>query len=279
MQFGDIELDLISDGTFRLDGGAMFGVVPKVLWQQVKPADEHNRILMGLNSLLIRTGSATILIDTGIGNKFDTRFAQMFVIDREKDLPGRLAEKGVAPEQVTHVIMTHMHFDHIGWNTRLDEEGRVVPTFPNAEYIVQRGEFEVANAPDPRSKASYIESNWQPLQEKGQVRLVEGTQELLPGVSCILTGGHTQNHCIITVESGDKKACFLADLVPTPAHLKTAWVMGYDLYPVDSMRQKDEILHRAADENWLLFFEHEPEQRAGYVHIDGRKRELEVVEG
>ncbi len=278
MQFGNIQLDLISDGLFRLDGGAMFGVVPKVLWQKLKPADEANRILMGLNSLLIRTGEATVLVDTGIGDKFDARFAQMFAIDREKTLIDGLAEKGVTPEQVTHVIMTHMHFDHIGWNTRRNAGGEVVPTFTNAVYYAQRGEFDVANAPDPRSRASYLAENWQPLERSGQLELVEGSRELLPGIRCVVTGGHTANHTIITIETGGKKACFLADLVPTPAHLKTPWVMGYDLYPVDTMRLKDEILRQAAEENWLLFFEHEPEQRAGYLRIDGKNRELDGVE-
>lgn len=265
MKLGELEIFVLSDGLFRLDGGAMFGVVPRVLWEKMDPPDEKNRILMGLNCLLVVRGSEKILIDTGIGDKFDEKFATIYSVQRDKTLLDRLASLGVRPEDITHVIMSHMHFDHIGWNTRRNTAGEIVPTFPRATYFAQRGEYEVAQHPDDRSRASYIRWNWEALEKSGQLRLLDGTCEALPGVESVITPGHTLYHTIVKVESAGRVAAFLADLVPTPSHLKTPYVMGYDLYPKLSMETKPKILQQAFTENWLLIFEHAPRVRAGYL--------------
>lgn len=265
MKLADSEIHLLSDGSFGLDGGAMFGVVPKVLWERLEPADDKNRIRLGLNSLLLIRGDERILVDTGIGNKYDEKFAAIYAVQRDKTLLDRLAEKQLSPADVTHVIMSHMHFDHIGWNTRYDDSGRLVPTFPNAIYFAQAGEFAVANNPDARSRASYLPENWQPLEQEGRLRLLQGSGEVLPGIESLITGGHTQFHSIIKIRAGDAVVCFLADLVPTPSHLKTPYVMGYDLYPLQTMQMKPQVLRQARDGHWLLIFEHGAGVAAGYL--------------
>ena len=265
MRLGDLDIFVLSDGLFRLDGGAMFGVVPRVLWEKTDPPDEKNRILMGLNCLLVRRGSEKVLIDTGIGDKFDEKFAKIYSVQRDKTLLDELASLHVKPEDITRVIMTHLHFDHIGWNTRRNTAGEIVPTFPNAVYYAQRGEYEVANQPDDRSRASYIKWNWEALEKSGQLQLLEGTSEILPGIASMVAPGHTLHHTIVTVKSEGKTAAFLADLVPTTSHLKTLYVMGYDLYPKLSMETKPKILQQAFEEQWLLFFEHAPRIKAGYL--------------
>ena len=230
MKLGDTELHIISDGNFKLDGGAMFGVVPKALWHRLEPADDNNQIQMGLNCLLIVRGEQRILVDTGIGNKHDAKFAKIYGVQQRRNLLDNLQAKGFEPADITHVIMTHMHFDHIGWNTRYDDDGKLAPTFENATYFAQKGEFQTANNPDPRSRASYLPENWQPVERTGQLELLDGTCEVLPGIESIVTGGHTAFHTIVKLTTAGGVAVFLADLVPTTSHLKTPYVMGYELY-------------------------------------------------
>ena len=269
MKIGDLDIYVLQDGTFRLDGGAMFGVVPKVLWEKKAPADARNRIFLGLNSLLIIRENDKILIDTGIGDKYDAKFADMFSVQQERNLLQRLDDLDIRPEDITHVIMSHMHFDHIGWNTRRNEAGDVVPTFPNAVYFAQQGEYDTANHPDPRSKASYLIWNWQPLEQSGQLQLLQGTGEVVPGIDSIITGGHTQSHSTLKITSGRETIVFLADLVPTTAHLRTAWVMGYDTYPLQTMEMKPNVLQQALDEQWLLVFEHDAHTPLARLSLDG----------
>ncbi len=278
MKFGDFDIFVVSDGLFRLDGGAMFGVVPRVLWEKSDPPDEKNRILMGLNCLLIIRSQEKILIDTGMGDKFDAKFGGMFGVQREKTLLDHLAGLNVQPEDITHVIMSHMHFDHIGWNTRRDAAGEIVPTFPNALYFAQRGEYEVANNPDDRSRASYLKWNWGALEKSGQLQLLNGTCEVLPGIESFLAPGHTLHHTIVKIKSAGKTVAFMADLVPTTSHLKTAYVMGYDLYPKTTMEIKPKILQQAFEEKWLLIFEHAPRIKAGYLQqVEGNWKVESVV--
>jgi glyoxylase-like metal-dependent hydrolase (beta-lactamase superfamily II) len=221
MKFGDLDIFILSDGYFRLDGGAMFGVVPRVLWEKSDPADEKNRILLNLNALLILRGKEKILIDAGIGDKFDAKFGDIFGIQREQTLIDKLATQGLRPEDITHVILSHLHFDHIGWSTRRNAAGELAPTFPNAIYFCQRGEFEYAMNPDPRSKASYLQDNFVPLKDRGVLQFLEGSGEIIAGIEGFVTGGHTRDHMIVKIHSVGKIVCFLADLVPTPSHLKT----------------------------------------------------------
>lgn len=276
MQFGDWKISIISDGTFRLDGGAMFGVVPKALWQKLEPPDEINRIHMGLNCLLIEHKDVVALIDTGVGDKFDAKFGRIYGIERECTLLDNLRAQGIQPEQVTHVIMSHMHFDHIGWNTHYAENGELAITFPNATFFAQRGEWEVAQSPDPRSRASYVKENWTPLLQTEQLELVDGNQEVIPGVQYHVTGGHTKHHAILKITTPERILGFMADLVPTPSHLKTPWVMGYDLYPHESMKVKPQVLQQAFEENWLLIFEHSAHARTGTLNIGPKGWELET---
>lgn len=278
MKFGEFELFSITDGLFKLDGGAMFGVVPKVLWQRTTPANEQNRILLGLNCLLIKREKENILVDTGIGNLYDEKFAKMFEIERSVNLLDNLEKVGVAPQDITMVLLTHLHFDHCGGNCLRNEKGDIAPTFPNATYICQEGELEYAKHPDPRSKGSYLPHNWEPLEKAGQLQLISGNQEIIPGIEVFVTGGHTRDHQIVKIHENGKTACFLADLVPTNSHLRTPYVMGYDLYPKTTMEVKEKVLKQALEENWLLFFEHAPRVKAGYLVEKEGKLQIEKVE-
>ncbi len=266
MEFGEFELFVVSDGTFRLDGGAMFGTIPKVLWQKTNPADDRNRILLGLNCLLIRTPTETILVDTGLGTVYDEKFAFLYGVDKSKtDLVKSLSAVRAQAEDITKVILTHLHFDHCGGNCFKNSQGELTPTFPNAAYYINQGELACAKQPDPRSRPSYLPHTWEPLEARGQVVLTSENETIAPGVAMISTPGHTAHHQSVILRSGDLTVCFLADLVPTPSHLKTHYVMGYDLFPRATMENKERILKQAREENWLLVFEHSPNVRAGYL--------------
>ena len=278
MKFGDFELFVLSDGKFKLDGGAMFGVVPKVLWEKTNPPNEMNRIELGLNGLLIKTNDDIVLVDTGIGENYNEKFFEMFEIDKSTSLLKSLNSISLKPDDITKVVLTHLHFDHCGGNCSKDENGELKPTFPNATYYFQQDEFEYAKKPDPRSYGSYLAQNWQAIEESDQLQLISGNQEIIPGVEVFTTGGHTQNHQIVKVHSDGKTACFLADLVPTDSHLKTAYVMGYDLYPKTTMEMKEKVLKQALQENWLLIFEHAPSVKGGYLTEKEGKLRIEEVE-
>ena len=265
MRVGDLELALVDDGTFRLDGGAMFGVVPRTLWAREKPPDDENRILMGTNCLLARRGDELLLVDTGLGDKGDAKFREIFALeDGAVRLPDSIRQAGYEPEDVTHVVSSHLHFDHSGWNT-VEREGRLVPTFPNARYWIERGEAEHARDPNPRDRASYDPRNLEPLFEAGVVELFDDTAEPMPGVRVVKAAGHNRDMAIVLFgddgagRGASRRLAFLADLVPTAAHVPVPWVMGYDLYPVTTMDNKARWLARFAEEDWLVVFEHDPE--------------------
>ena len=276
MKLGSFDISLLSDGTFWLDGGAMFGVVPKVIWDRLNPADEENRIELGLNCLLIQTSDTNILVDTGIGDKFDEKFRERFKVHKSKNLIQSLKEVGLTPGDIDMVINTHLHFDHAGGNTRL-EMGNPVPSFPRAKYVIQCGEWDDAVNPNERTRASYLKENLIPIQKVGLLELIEGDTELLPGVRTIVTGGHTLNHQIVLLESEGKKALYLGDLAPTTSHIKTPYVMGYDLYPLDTMKKRKEIFNRALEEHWLLIFEHDPKIGMGYLSEEGDRLKLNPI--
>lgn len=265
MQFGSFQIHIIDDGFFKLDGGAMYGVVPKNLWSKVEQVDDSNRILMSCNPVLVQTGKYNVLIDTGVGEKSSEKFNQIYVIDMPRGLTPGLAKLGVKPEDITHVINTHLHFDHCGGNTKLDASGKPVPAFPNAEYWVNKTEWEDAVKPNPRSKASYLPENLLPVQESGQLRLTEGDAEIIPGISVRVTGGHTRGHQIVQIQSEGQTALYLADLIPLTAQIRASWIMSYDLYPVDTVDYKQKLVEEAWENHYLLLFEHSPHIKAAYL--------------
>lgn len=268
MKFGDFNIHPVTDGRFRLDGGAMFGVVPRVLWEKCCPADDQNRIPLSLTCLLIQAHGKNILVDTGLGQKYGEKFQRMFAVERTPSLQDSLRKLGLSAHDIHFVINTHLHFDHAGGNTIQDEEGHIVSTFPKAKYFVQRGEYEDATRANERTRASYRRENFNPIMHVNQWQFLEGETELLPGVSVVVTSGHTQHHQSVKMESEGKIAFFLGDLIPTVSHLPLPYIMGYDLYPLQTLETKRWILDRAFEEEWLLIFEHDPQIQMGYVKKD-----------
>jgi|BEDMetMinimDraft_2_1075160.scaffolds.fasta_scaffold02154_3 glyoxylase-like metal-dependent hydrolase (beta-lactamase superfamily II) len=265
MKFGQFEIELLDAGHFHMDGGMMFGVVPKVLWEKKKPADELNRIHMCTNSLLIRAYNLNILVEAGIGNKYSPKERERWKISEEDALGKSLAEIGMSRNDIDIVIQTHLHFDHAGGMTIVDDRGYVVPAFPKAKYLVQRKEWEFALSPDPRSKASFIEDNFIPVYEKNLVEFVDGNAEILPGIELRLTGAHTPGHQSVFLKSQDLGAVFLGDVIPFPAHLRTPWVAATDLFPLDSMEQKLKLREEAANNRYLVIFVHETDHPSGHL--------------
>lgn len=261
---GSFTLTLVDDGVFRLDGGAMFGVVPRSLWAKCTAPDEQNRIRMVTNCTLIERGDELLLIDTGVGDKGDARFRQIFGLeDDARRLPEAIRQAGYELGDVTHVLLSHLHFDHCGWSTRRQGEG-FVPTFPRARYWLQKGEVEHARRPNARDKASYDPRNFEPLFDAGVVELFGDEGEPIAGVKAIRTPGHNADMCIVRIDGGgDQQAVFWADLVPTSAHVPYAWIMSYDLYPLQTLANKERYIPQAAREGWLCLFVHDPDQPAG----------------
>ena len=265
MRIGDIEIHLLTDGTFRLDGGAMFGVIPKPLWEKKAPADDRNRILLGMNILLIKAAGKRILVETGAGDKWTSKLRDIYAFEQTHRLPDQLAAAGVTLESIDIVINTHLHFDHCGWNTRIVDD-LAVPTFPNARYIVQRGEFDHAMSPTERDRASYFVENFAPMQKSGQWQFLNGDTEILPGIELVVVQGHIMHMQCVKLTGGGNTVFFLADLVPTAAHLPFPWIMGYDLYPMLTLENKHKWLPRAAREGWTVVFGHDPHMPAAKLH-------------
>jgi glyoxylase-like metal-dependent hydrolase (beta-lactamase superfamily II) len=278
MKLGRFEIQPLLDGYFRLDGGAMFGVVPKVLWEKTNPADERNRILLALGALLVRVHSKYVLIDTGIGNKGDEKFCDIYGVDRKPSIEESLAKMALSPKDIQIVINTHFHFDHAGGNTTRLQDGRIVPTFPNAEYYVQRDEWHCAMRPNERTQRSYLIENYDILAKLDRLNLLDGDAEILPGIRVMKTPGHTEHHQSVIVQSEGETVCFLGDLIPTRSHLPLPYIMAYDLFPLTSLETKRRLLDQAHEEGWWLFFQHDPQARMGQLDkIDGRYQLREVM--
>ncbi len=268
---GRLKCHALEGGRQHLDGGAMFGVVPKPLWERRIPADARNRIPLALRCVLVEHDAGLILIDTGLGNKEDEKFRDIYGVDNAGNhgptqLEDALAALGHKPADVRWVINTHLHFDHAGGNTWRDAAGAVRPSFPAATYVVQKRELEFARHTNERTAASYPKHNFDPIT----FRLVDGETEVLPGIRCLPTPGHVPYHQSVLVESGGDRACFLADLVPTSAHVPLPWIMGYDLEPLVTLESKRRLYARAEAEGWLLWFEHDPVVVAGRLGRDGK---------
>jgi glyoxylase-like metal-dependent hydrolase (beta-lactamase superfamily II) len=265
LNLGDFELSIFSDGTYPLDGGAFFGVVPKVMWSRKAAADEKNYVTAGLNSLLIRTGKQTVLVETGMGNKLSERMVKFY--GQPAELLANLASGGVSPEDIDIVINTHLHFDHCGWNT-VRKDGKIVPTFPRAKYYAPEGEWQYARHPSERDAISYIPDNYDPLVESGQMTLLKGGEEIVPGISVKTFPGHTAHMQAVIVESRGHTACYISDLIPTTAHIDLTWGMGFDLYPLQTIESKKQYYAKAIPEKWLTVFTHDPKTPWAYVEKD-----------
>jgi glyoxylase-like metal-dependent hydrolase (beta-lactamase superfamily II) len=264
---GDLVVHVLSDGFFRLDGGAMFGVVPKTLWSRVAPADEKNRIRMGMNCLLIEGNGKRVLVDAGSGTKNDPKFRDIYAIEGPEGLISDLAALGVGPGDIDTVALTHLHFDHCGGGTTRGEDGVVRPTFPNARYYVRRQEWHDAHHANERNRDSYFPENYDPLEASGQLTIHDADQEILPGVSMRSLPGHTLGHQGTFFDLPSGRALYAVDLIPTAAHLPLPYIMGYDLYPMMTLETKRKILTDATRENWIFLFEHDPDVMA--VRVSG----------
>ena len=276
MQLGDFELISLSDGDFRLDGGAMFGVVPKPLWERRAPCDEKNRIFLSMRPLRVTTPTQRVLIDAGCGDKMSDKEAAIYGFDRARNLDHALAAAGLTAADIDIVIASHLHFDHAGgFTARVD--GRIVPRFPNARYKIRRDEYIDATHPHERNRASYFAENYVPLVDAGVVDFIEADGEVLPGISVWRTGGHTMHHQLIKIESGGRTAVFPADLMPTAAHVDEPWIMAYDLYPMDTLAYKRTFVREAIACEYVIFFEHDPTMAAGIIREEAGKKRVEKV--
>jgi glyoxylase-like metal-dependent hydrolase (beta-lactamase superfamily II) len=300
---GDFELTFCTDGTYLLDGGAMFGVVPKTLWARRSRPDAENRIMLGLNTTVVRTGEYVVVIETGIGNKQPEKMREIH--GNQELLPASLAAAGVRVEDVTHVINTHLHFDHCGWNTTLHADGSVTPTFPNARYFAAAGELAHGRLQLERDRVSYLSPNYDPLIASRQLTLldprgvgryllndpelatpfgchpppIQTSVEIVPGITVERFPGHTKNMLAVHIESGGEHACYIGDLIPTHHHLDPAWVMGYDLDPLRCIAERRRFYARAIPKRWLVLFTHDHQMPAGYVEWNDRGKPVIAASG
>ena len=272
LRLGDLELTPLLDAYFRLDGGAMFGVVPKPLWERRAPADERNRISLASRPLLVRSAGITLIVDAGIGNKMSPKNVDIYAIDRRRNLEHGLAALGLSSASIDIALASHLHFDHVGGFTTRQPDGTTAPSFPNARYKVRADEWEDATHPHERNRASYLQEDFVPLHEAGVLDLFTGDVEIIPGVRVEWSGGHARSHQVIYLEGGGRTAVFTADMIPTVAHIDEPWIMGYDLYPMETLAFKKRFVREAIEREYLIFFEHDPKIAAGYIRErDGRK--------
>ncbi len=274
-KLGSLTIHALQAGGQKLDGGAMFGVVPKPLWERRITPDERNRIQLGMRCLLIEHPSGLILIDTGAGNKEDTKFRDIYGIENDgadgrTSLEDAIRQAGATPEDISIVINTHLHFDHAGGNTYRDERGVLKLSFPKARYVVKRGEFDYATHPNERTSASYFERNFMPIVKAHKFEFVIREKEIVRGIRVVPTPGHTPFHQSVLIESGGERAFFLADMCPTTAHIPLPWIMGYDVEPLVTLETKRRIFRQAEAEGWLLIFEHDASVAWGHLEHDGK---------
>lgn len=275
LQLGSVEISMVSGGRLWIDGGNMFGVVPRAMWSRKAEPDEQNRILLETWCPLVRSAQHLVLIDSGYGDKAPEKTRQNFSMESGHPLLRNLAAIGVHPDEITHVILTHLHFDHAGGCTQLDAAGKALPVFRNARHVVQQAEWDDATARKPELAGAYFEQDFLPLRESGVLDLVESDTRVVPEISVELTGGHTRGQQIVHLGSEPSHAVFLADLCPFTAHMPTMWSMAYDQFPLEQRRAKPRVLGRAADENAIVLFDHDPKVKAARIVRDA-KREFAV---
>ena len=276
MPFGELQLTTLHDGPFRLDGGAMFGVVPRPLWAPKAPPDDRHRIQMAMRPLLVEASWGRMVIDCGAGDKMSAKERDIYALDRSRTLDHALGEVGLSSDSIELALASHLHWDHFGGAT-VREDGAFRPRFRNAQYLIRGAEWEDATHPHERNRASYLQDDFVPLKDAGVVTFFEGDQVIRPGVRVVRTGGHTGQHQIVFIESAGRAAVFVADLIPTTAHLQDAWVMGYDLFPMETLAFKKRFMREAIDREYLIFFEHDPLVAAGYIREKDGRRYVEQV--
>lgn len=277
LQIGPYTLSPIETGRFALDGGAMFGVVPKNLWSRTNPADEQNRIDMALRALLIQGNGMNILVDTGMGNKYDEKTKSIYKLDNSKfTLLDSLKTKGLGPNDITDIIQTHLHFDHCGGLVHQDAAGNLLPTFPNAKVYVQKENLAWARKPTEKDRASYLKHDWEPIVAEGMIEELDGHGEIFPGIELLIFNGHTRAQQLPHIYDGEKHVFFCADLMPTKAHIAFPYIMGYDNFPLTTLEEKKKLIPQMYEEKWLLFFEHDPE--SALTKIDSTERGFKTGE-
>ncbi|MGH9255690.1 MAG: methylmalonyl-CoA epimerase [Vicinamibacterales bacterium] len=277
MPWGNVELASLHDGLFRLDGGAMYGVVPRPLWEAVTPPDDRNRIQLSMRPLVVEADWGRMIVDCGAGDKMHAKQRDIYALDRTRHLDHALAEAGLTADSIDIVLATHLHFDHFGGATKRDDGGRIVPRFARARYVIRTAEWHDATHPHERNRASYLQEDFVPLKEAGVVEFFETDQVIRPGVRVERTGGHTGQHQIVFIESAGKTAVFTADLIPNTAHIRDAWIMGYDLFPMETLAFKRQFIREAIEREYLIFFEHDPIVAAGYIREKDGRRYVEQV--
>ena len=274
MKIGKYDLYSVETSEFGLDGGAMFGIIPKPVWEKKVSADELNRVNMVTRSLLLVSDEKKILIDTGNGTKWEEKYKQIYDINTDQyNIEKSLGKYGFSSEQITDVICTHMHFDHIGGNTKI-KSGEVVPTFPNAKYWISEKNWKLANHPSQKDAGSFIEHDWKVLAENQMIEIIDGREPFIEGIDTIVTHGHTPGLLHPIVSDGSNKLFYGADIFPMVAHIPIPWVMAYDVQPVVTMEEKQKLLQKMEREDWILFFEHDPHVQACTVHKDGKHYKL-----
>ena len=270
MRIGDYDLYSIETSEFSLDGGAMFGIIPKPIWEREAPSDALNRIDMVTRSLLLCSDEKKILIDTGNGTKWEEKYRDIYNIDTSRyNIENSLTKYGFSADDITDIINTHLHFDHAGGNTKIDD-GSIVPTFPNAKYWVTKEHWELANHPSQKDSGSFIEHDWKVLAENGMIETVNGNEPFIKGIDSYITQGHTTGLLHPIISDGTKTLFYGADIFPLAAHISIPWVMAYDVQPVVTMKEKEILLPKMQDEEWILFLEHDPNIQACTVHQDGK---------
>ncbi len=277
IKLGDKEVYSIVDNSFKIDGGTMFGVVPKIIWERMMVPDEKNMISLDLNLLLVKAEGKNILVDSGIGDTLNEKQKKIYGVEKESNLEKGLFEIGLKPEDIALVILSHLHLDHAGGIVKFNSKGEKVPRFPKAKYVVQTEEWKYALQPDERTKATYMLENFQVLDECGLIELVKGDKEIVPGIRVKLTGGHTQGQQVVFIQGGDKTILYPGDIIPTIYHLRIPYVAGVDIYPLEVMEVKKRLIQDCLENNWMIAFDHEIGTKLCYLKRINDKIEVKKV--